>query len=231
MLFCACGVQNILSLQVPQPINFSFMSAFFRSSKKHTKQKGESYYDRENVIQNEFELCKVLRYLDSTKAAKTKSSILFLENELSSIDKNSLFEVFGKESFLLKPNSGILGHEIYFYHITSEELRFLVQLHFIDDQFFFAANKVYSDMFLSDSDKEKIIRRIKIKYFGEDNNETAESVIVDSNGNILYTRDNVYYFIRYLANNPTSQKLKKQYEKSEILNPGQETKDKLDRLI
>lgn len=207
------------------------MSFFFRSSKKNTKQKGESYYDRENLIQNEIVLCDVLSYLDSPKATKTKSSILFLENELSSIDKNSLFAEFGKESFLLKPNSGISGHEIYFYHITSSGLRFLVQLHFIDGQFFFAANKVYSDMFLSDSDKEKITSRIKIKYFGEVNNEPDELVIVDNDGNVLYTRDNVYYFIRYLANNKTSQRLKKQYDRFERPDPGQETKDKFDRLI
>ena len=209
------------------------MSFFFRSSKKkkQSKSKGESYYDRENVIQNEFELSKVLRYLDAADALKTKSSILLLEHELASVNKNSLFTEFGKESFLLKPNSGISGHEIYFYHISSDGLRFLVQLHFIDDNFFFAANKVYSDMFLSDSDKEKIISRIKIKYFREDNIEEDELVIVDNEGNVLYTRDNVYYFIRYLANNKTSQGLKKQYKGFERPDPGQETKDKLDRLL
>jgi hypothetical protein len=207
------------------------MSLFFRSSKKNTKQKGESYYDRENLIQNEFELCKVLRYLDSANALKTKSSILFLDNELGSVNKEYLFAEFGKESYILKPNSGISGHEIYFYHISSNGLRFLVQLHFIDDLFFFAANKVYSDMLLSDSDKEKIISRIKIKYFGEVNIEQDEMVIVDNDGNVLYTRDNVYYFIRYLANNNTSQRLKKQYEGFEVPGPGQETKSKLDRLI
>ncbi len=222
---------NLLYLHQPLPIHFSFMPSFFRSSKKKTKQKGESYYHRENLIQTEFELCKVLDYLGSAKATKTATKILFLGKELDSIIKKNMVKDFGKESFILKPNNNISGHEIYFYHITHEGLRFLVQLHFVDGQFFFAANKVYSDMFLSDSDKEKIIQRINNKYCKNVENKIIEFEIIDEHGNILYTRDNVYYFIRYLANNPTSERLNKQYKCYVRPSQEQKPKDNLDSLI
>jgi hypothetical protein len=205
------------------------MHSFFSSTKK--KQKGESYYHRENLIQTEYELCKVLDHLESTTATKTSLKILFQSRELDSIIKKNMAKDFGKESFLLKPNSNISGHEIYFYHITSDGLRFLVQLHFVDDLFFFAANKVYSDMFLSDSDREKIVNRVKNKYCKDADNEIIEFEVIDAVGNILYSRDDVYYFIKYLANNPTSQKLKKQYKCYVRPGQGQKTNDKLDGLI
>ena len=205
------------------------MHSFFSSTKK--KQKGESYYHRENLIQTEYELCKVLDHLESTTATKTSLKILFQSRELDSIIKKNMAKDFGKESFLLKPNSNISGHEIYFYHITSDSLRFLVQLHFVDDLFFFADNKLYSDMFLSDSDREKIVNRIKNKYCKDADNEIIEFEVIDAVGNILYSRDDVYYFIKYLANNPTSQKLKKQYKCYVRPGQGQKTNDKLDGLI
>ncbi len=86
-------------------------------------------------------------------------------------------------------------------------------------------------MFLSDSDKEKIANRIKNKYFPDADGEIIEFDIIDNHGNILYSRDDVYYIIRYLANNLTSQKLKEQYEGYKRPVPGQENKDKLDSLI
>ena len=207
------------------------MHSLFRSKKTKTKRKSESFYHRENLIQTEFELSKVLGYLDSAGAIKSKSDILFRGIELGSIDKKIMERELGKEFFLLKPDSNISGHEICFYHISFEGLRFLAQLHFIDGQFFFAANKVYSDMFLSDSDKDKIVSRIKNKYCPDADREMIEFELIDDHGNILSSNDNVYYFIRYLANNNTSQKLKAKYEGYERPVAEQENKNQLDSLI
>ncbi len=105
------------------------MHSFIRSSRKKPRQKGESYYHRENLIQTEFELIKVLGNLDSTITKKLAFEILFLGKKLDSITKKNIRKDFGKESFLLRPNSNISDHEIYFYHITFDSLRYLVHVH------------------------------------------------------------------------------------------------------
>jgi hypothetical protein len=107
----------------------------------------------------------------------------------------------------------------------------LIQIHFIDGQFFFAGTKVYSDALLSSTDKQRILKQIITKYYPDADEQTFVFDIEDPKGNILFTRDDVYYYIQYLANNSTSQNLKKHYAGYEGPVPAQEIKDTLDRLI
>ncbi len=207
------------------------MLSFFKSSKKKTPKKGKTFYERENLIQTVKELNNCLDHLDSSKATQTSSDIQFQGFELDAIHEKNLEKDFGEESYCLVPNSGITNHLIYYYRITSQHLRFLIQIHFIDDQFFFAATKVYSDALLSAADKQRVLKQIITKYYPDADEHTIEFDIEDPNGNILFTQDDVYYYIKYLANNNTSQNLKKKYAGYTGPKPGQEIKDTLDRLI
>lgn len=207
------------------------MLSFFKSSKKKTPKKGKTFYERENFIQTINDLNNCVRHLNSTKTTKSNSNILFQGFELDSIHEKDLEKNFGEESFFLEPDNDILGHKIYYYRITSQHLRFLIQIHFIDDQFFFAATKVYSDALLSPADKQRVLKQIITKYYPNADEHTIEFDIEDPNGNILFTQDDVYYYIKYLANNATSQNLKKKYAGYEGPKPGQEIKDTLDKLI
>jgi len=207
------------------------MLSFFKSSKKKTFKKGKSFYERENLIQTVKELTNVLDHLDSSKTTKTNSSILFQGFELDSIIEKNLEKDFGEESYCLETDSGISDHRIYFYRITSQHLRFLIQIHFIKDLFFFSATKVYSDALLSNSDKQKVLKQIISKYYPDADANTFDFDIEDPAGNVLFTQDDVYYYIKYLANNSTSQNLKIQYAGYERSNPKKEIKDTLDKLI
>lgn len=207
------------------------MLSFFKSSKNKPPKKGKAFYNRENLIQTIQELNNYLDHLDSSKATHTSSNILFQGFELDSIHEKDLEKNFGEESFIHDPDNDIQGHKIYFYRITSQHLRFLIQLHFIDNQFFFAATKVYSDALLSDADKQRVLKQIKTKYYPDANDKIIEFDIEDPNGNVLFTQDDVYYYIKYLANNTTSQNLKKKYAGYEGPKPAQEIKDTLDKLI
>ncbi|NQU31980.1 MAG: hypothetical protein HQ521_02000 [Bacteroidetes bacterium] len=207
------------------------MLSFFKSTKKKSPKKGQSLYHRENLIQTIDELNYVLSHLDSPKNTKSKLNLLFQNKELESIQVKNLVGDFGEESFLLEPDSGIQGHKVYFYRISSEHLKFLIQIQFVEDQFFFAATKVYSESLLSDKDKQNVIKRIIDKYYPDADVNTINFSIEDPKGNILFTHEDIYYYLKYIANNEVSKKLKMQYSGYVKPTSGEEIKDTLDNLI
>jgi len=207
------------------------MLSFFKSKKPKTPKKGGSFYHRENLIQTIEELNSALNQPNSSDIIKSESNILFQGFELSSIIKKNLEDDFGEESFILEPDSGIEGHEVYYYRITSDYFRFLIQLHFVNDKFFFAATKVYAESLLSLVDKKKVIKQVASKYHPTASDETINFNIKDPEGNMLYTHDDVYYHIKYLPNNQINKELKKQYGSFKKSDPSQEINDTLDRLI
>ncbi len=207
------------------------MLSFFKSSKKKNTQKGKAFYERENLVQTIEELNEILSMLDSDDNINGKDPLLFQGKEFNTINKNILEEYFGEESFILNPDNNISEHEVYYYRITSEHLKFLIQIHFIDNQFFLAGTKVYSDSLLSNNDKQRVIKNITNKYYPEADSNLTEFNIVDPEGNILWTKDDIFYHINYLYNNSTCQQLKKQYFGLGKPQSGQEIKNTLDSLI
>jgi len=207
------------------------MLSFLKSKKNKAPKKGGSFYHRENLIQTIEELNSMLNQPNSSDITKSESNILFQGFELNSIVKKNLEDDFGEESFLLEPDSGIEGHEVYFYRIVSDYFRFLVQIHFVDDKFFFSATKAYAESLLSLVDKKKVIKQIASKYHPTADDETINFNIKDPVGNMLFTHDDVYYHIKYLPNNQTNNDLKKQYSGFKKADPSQDIKETLDRLI
>ena len=207
------------------------MLSFFKSKKNKAPKKGGSFYHRENLIQTIEELNNMLNQPSSSNITKSESNILFQGFELDSIVEKNLEDDFGEESFILEPDSGIEGHVVYFYRIVSDYFRFLIQIHFIGDKFFFSATKVYAESLLSFVDKRKVIKQIASKYHPTANDETVNFNIKDPVGNMLFTHDDVYYHIKYLPNNQINKDLKKQYQGFKKTDPGEEIKETLDRLI
>ena len=207
------------------------MFSFFKSKKNKTPKKGGSFYHRESLIQTIEELNIILNQSNSADITKTESNIHFQGFELDSIIKENLENDFGEESFLLEADSGIENHEVYFYRIVSDYLRFLIQIHFVNDKFFFAATKIYSESLLSEKDKKKVIKQIASKYQPTASDETINFNIKDTVGNMLFTHDDVYYHIKYIPNNQVNKDLKKQYGGFKKSDPGKEIKETLDRLI
>ena len=85
---------------------------------------------------------------------------------------------------------------------------------FINDQFFFASNKISSLGILSPGDKNKIIGQIRFKYLGIPPEEHIKTLIIkigDRLNNVITTVDDVYFHINYLAGNTTTQQLAKKH--------------------
>lgn len=207
------------------------MLSFFKSNKKKTVKKGLAFYERESIVQTIDELIEVLSLLDSNCEINSKIPIQFQNKSLSSINKKTLDEDFGEESFILHPENNIDGHEVYFYRITSEHLRFLIQIHFINDNFFLASTKVYSDALLSQNDKNNVIAKINSKYCPNIVFDNPIIEVKDLDGNILWTKDDVFFYINYLHNTSICSTLKERYYGIGKPISGQEIKNTLDDLI
>jgi len=207
------------------------MLSFFRKSKKRNPKKGMAFYHRENLIQTIDELNLTLSRIDSIDIINTDKQITFQDNRLDSITIKSLEDIFGEESYILEPESAIVGHKVYYYRLTAEHFRFLIQVHFINDEFFFIGNKIYTELPITINDKRKIIDQLTSKYIPDAKLNTIEFAIKDTDGNLVYTIDNIYYYLKYIANNTTSRRLKKEYAHYVKPEAGVEIKETLDKMI
>lgn len=206
-------------------------SVFKLFKKKGSSRKGHSFYVRENLIQTIDELNLIMQNLDTEDAIETSSKIVFQNKELDSINFKNLVYDFGKESYILEPKTYLEGHKIYFYRVTSGHLKFLMQIHFINEDFFFAGTKVYAESYLSKNDLYKVTHRIIEKYCPSIDKSIIDFKIKDTIGNVMFTHQDIYYYIKYLANNGTSKKLKNQYSGYRRSTGGEEIKETLDSLI
>ena len=208
------------------------MFSFFKSSKKKTPKKGASFYSRENLVQTAEELSKLSNHLDSKESTITDTNIVFQGFNLDEINEKTLEKNFGEEAYILNHECELPNHKVYYYRIESTSFRFLVQIHFSDGKFFFAGTKVYADSLLSEKQKLTVTQQIARKYLSDPNSKENEFNITDKNGNVLYTKDDVFYYLKYVPNNELTRKIKKQYGgylKPDLIK--KEAKDALDRFI
>lgn len=179
--------------------------------------KGSGYYIRENMFEEIRDLKRVLTNGLKPPFNETEKEITFHGLPLKEHSQRMIRKKFGNPIYILDNSKSIDGHKVYFYKDSVNVYKFLIQYHFINDEFFFACNKVSSIRILSEDDKAKVIGRIKTKYFGEDANE-IEGLMVkvkDPNNNILFTRDDVYYYLNYLVFNKTTKQLLEKYSNYE----------------
>ena len=188
------------------------MTSFFKKFKKSlplVSTKNATYYNRENQIENLSDLKNVLEAAPEIKALKTSTDFTFNNIPLLNISQNLLITKFENPVFILDNDGEIKGHKVFFYRESIDYYRFLIQYHFIDGDFFFATNKISSVTILSDVDKQKIIDRINNKYLDQKSgdNKSLTIKIIDPNNSIIFTRDDVYFHINYLAGNKTTKAL------------------------
>lgn len=190
-------------------------SLFKRFKKKNPvgSSKSSSYYIRENVFEEIRDLKRILKMGLEPPFSLTKKEITFHGVPLFTTTKQVIKKKFGSPSYVLDNSDLIEGHKVIFYKDSVDTYKFLIQYHFIDDKFFFASNKVSSIRILSEKDKERVIKRIKVKYFG-DEAEDLKGLLVkvkDPNNSVLFTLDDVYYHLNYLLDNKTTNSLFEKY--------------------
>lgn len=191
------------------------MASWFKKFKKSvpiTTSSGSTYYKRENNIQNVTDLKEILSGAPKIPELKTDVGITLNNISLSGITVSAIKKKFGTPSYILK-NEEIDSHVVYFYKESVAYYKFMIQYHFINNKFFFAGNKISSMGVLNDEDKVKVISRISKKYLGKEYDPSKGWLmkVKDPDGNIIYTIDDVYFHLYYLANNKTTEELIKHY--------------------
>jgi hypothetical protein len=192
------------------------MASLFKRFKKKlpvATTKNTAYYNRENLIQTVSDLHRILMGAPDIKGFKTEKELTFNNTPLLEITPRVLKTSFDTPSNVLDHSSVIPGHKVIFYKDSVAHYKFLIQYHFIDEQFFFASNKISSMTILSESDKEKITGRISRKYIDGKKQDDKISVlkVTDPNGSIVYTVDDVYFYLHYLPENDVKKMLLGQY--------------------
>lgn len=176
--------------------------------------KNASYFKQQNVLESTPELQRVLKVSPSIPEQKTSTEISFNGMPLLEITTSKIKNKFGIPSYVHDNSDKIEGHEVYFYLDSIDNYKFLVQYHFVNNNIFFVSNKVSSTgKKLSDRDKNKIVSRISQKYLNEAPKDTKRWLIKvsDPNSSFIYTVDEVYYQLYYLAGNDTTKHLIDKY--------------------
>ena len=213
------------------------MTSLFKRFKKNLPSpttKNSTYYKRENTIGNMDDLVRILFGGSDIVTFKTDKMITFNNIPLPEISFASLKAKFGNPAYVLK-NEQVENHTVLFYRDSVSFYKFLIQYHFMGDEFFFATNKISTSGVLADSDKKKIIGRICKKYLDRDCGEGEGWLIrvIDPDGNSIHTLDDVYFHLYYLADNKTTRSLRKKVTGDTVVTKDRPSgfKESLDQYI
>ncbi|RLD53496.1 MAG: hypothetical protein DRJ01_19310 [Bacteroidetes bacterium] len=186
------------------------MLSFFKKN-KNKNLRGESYYDRENMIHNIGDLFSVFNP-ETTKYYTTNQNIKFNELKLSEIKEKDIIKMLKEPDFVIGEKDGLNGHKVLFYRHLVNNLIFLMQFHFLKGNFLFISNTTSSVTTISKEDKISFVNRIVKKYIPEINIDLKngfEIKISDENNNFLNIIDGVNFKVNYINNSPYNQKLLK----------------------
>ena len=203
---------------------------FFKLKSSRKKPKPISFYDRENRIQNGKDLkC----FFNLTADHSTPASISFRGIPLAQITPQEMENKLGEPLYTLDHGYRIDGHLVYFYKNKLGNLSILMQLHFIHDVFVLAVTKFSSDFVLGEPDKAKLTAQLLSNYPPTKPTSGHQTLkFNDPEGNIIFTEENVFYFIHYVPNTPQLQKLKNQINWDNLAqSESNECTESLDNLI
>jgi len=206
------------------------MFSLFGKPKNKPLSINSSQYHRENNILVFEDLKSVL---NKKSSSITKNQILYQGLALDKINIKELEKYFGKETFLLDHADKIRGHKVYFYRKNVENYKLIIQLHFIEDIFFYTSTKVSSESQVTDKDKQKICATLLSHYPDIPiSTNSFEYEFMDTQGNIISTRDHIYLYINYYANNTAVDKLRKMIENSDFtVTSVQANEEKLENFL
>ncbi|MDP2721264.1 MAG: hypothetical protein Q8O72_00790 [Bacteroidales bacterium] len=184
------------------------MFSFFRKQIKKPVTKNASFYERENPIQSLDDLKNVF---NKKATLQTQYKITYQGLGLNEIQSKKLSKQVGEVSYISNHEEKIPGHTIYYYKKHVEKFSLLLQFHFLNDVFFFATTKVSAESLISDKEKQKVLDQLLRHYPDIEipkNKFTYE--FSDPKGNVVSTREHIYIYIDYYANNPEVEKVKAQ---------------------
>lgn len=187
-----------------------------RFKKRFSKisNRNASYFIQENVVQGNGDLRSVLNPSPGVKPLNANRSIAVNEIPLGEITVKKLKAKFGSPSYILKNDHNIEKHKVYFFRDRVGYYKLLMQFHFIHNQFFFASTRISVPKGISVERKRQIVKQVLIKYTGATERKQVKDLdikIIDEQNNLLFVFDYVSFYLNYLAQNSTKDKLFEMY--------------------
>jgi len=191
------------------------MLGIFRKKEVESLISKSTYYERECVLNNVADLFLILSERHKFNFHKTQKEILVNDVPLNNIRKKDVIKKMGVPKYTFDNTENIKAHKVLFYKEEVDIYRFLLQFHLIDDRLFFVANKLYTGLALSNSNKVLVIKQLADKYLVADkyleiSNDFSFN-IVDPKNNCLLTKDTVFFYVYYFSGDPISEQLINEY--------------------
>lgn len=155
----------------------------------------KEYYSNINVISYISDLAHVLKY--------NYGIVIEIENRIDFRNiqfgkpKEKIFEVMGSPRFEIDNSKHIKGHNILFYKEKVGGFSLKIQIHFINNKFFYV-NYLFNSDRISQSFKDEIINIITNKY-DHNNQHLGNHTLIDPMGNKLAIRDDINFNISFIS--------------------------------
>jgi len=175
------------------------MLSFFKSSSKKNVR-GESYYDRENMVHNHGDLLTIFNPIVEQQY-NSSEVIKFSGLALKEIDEENIKKVLKEPDFVTGASDSSLGHKVMFFRHLVDKYIFLMQFHFLKGSFLFVSNSTSSASVITKEEKLSFTRRITDKYLGGidiDFEKGFDMKITDAANNFLNITDGVNYKVNYI---------------------------------
>jgi len=175
------------------------MLPFLKSNKKKNVR-GESYYDRENMVHNHGDLVSIFNPV-SKRQYNSNEIIKFSGLALAEINEKNVRKVLKEPDFIMGVANSSLGHRVMFYRHLVDKYIFLMQFHFLKGSFLFVSNSTSSASVITRDEKLSFTKRITDKYLRGtdlDLNHGFDMKIVDAGNNFLDITDGVDYKVNYI---------------------------------
>lgn len=172
----------------------------FTSASRRSYYGYGGYGDREDYYQNLFnerdaEALTQLLTLKEEASVNPRIQLKFRNIRFGATSKEAQKQL-GKPRFTLK-NPQLAHHEVLFYRFKIQHLHSVAALHFLDNQFFFAA---HTFRHLDTGDYRRILRVLGDKYGLLPPPENTP--IKDRDDHVVSITDGLYFTVRYLAGHP-----------------------------
>jgi hypothetical protein len=190
------------------------MLGFFKKREPDSLTSKSVYYERECVVNTVTDLFLLLSDIKDFEYRNTNVPITISNIPLNGINTKQVKKILDTPKYIFNNNDNIEGHSVLFYKEEADIYRFLIQFHFINDNLFFVANKIYTGMSLSHNNKVLIVKQLAKKYLNLDDFDVPGDYgifIRDNNNNKLFTRDGVYFFVNYITGDNVIDELYEKY--------------------
>ncbi|MFP4090227.1 MAG: hypothetical protein ACLFUB_18220 [Cyclobacteriaceae bacterium] len=155
-----------------------------------------SYYDREDyyssmVTENTVE--KLLALWQGLENAQMTPEVSIKFRDIPfDISPQDIIMKLGRPNFVFKNQHRLKGHKVYFYRLRLDHLRSIVQLHFLDEKFFYAR---YIIKDFNEQETRTLREAYAVKYFLHEQGLPVK----DAAGNLLTMDVGLFLNIRYLS--------------------------------